>query len=78
MKEVMWYFHMSNSDGEVSEELSAEENSHLGRSVASHGLIKLLLREPLKGSPVFPENYNNNAENIKDCVSRADTLVAAI
>ena len=66
------------SDGEVAEELPAEENSHLGRSVARHRLIKLLLREPLKGSPVFPGNYNYFAKNIKDCVSSADSLVSAI
>ena len=43
-----------SSDGEVSEELPAEENSHLRRPITGHCLVKLLLRESLKCSPVLP------------------------
>ena len=47
-----------SSDGDVSEELPAEENSHLRRSITGHCLVKLLLRESLKCSPVLPEHNN--------------------
>jgi len=47
-------FPIVSSDGEVSEEFSAEEDPHLRRSVTGHCLVKLLLRESLKCSPVFP------------------------
>ena len=49
-------FPLVSSDGEVSEELSAEENPHLRGPVTGHCLVKLLLRESLKSSPVFPEH----------------------
>ena len=57
MKEVLWCFLMS-SDGEVPEEFPTEENSHLWRPVAGHCLVKLLLRESLKCSPILPENLD--------------------
>ena len=47
-----------SSDGEVSEELPAEENSHLRRPITGHCLVKLLLRESLKCSPVLPARKN--------------------